>query len=209
MSHSKRSRAVAKTRAYYDKHAGKWASRKTDSFYHEKQFAQFAKLLPKNSRVLDIGCAQGIHVPLFLGIGRHVRYEGVDISKSFLKIAQRRYPQLSFREIDISTTRPTQKATYGGFLAVAVLMHIPYEHWNIAFENIEHSMKPKAIGYLSFPTQHPSGPSHETDPRHFTLLDPQTQRKYMRDRGWKIIKRGVLDGFTVQKNWQWYIVQLP
>ncbi len=89
-------------KAYYDKHAESWTLRKSDSFFQEIPFRKFEKYLKKGDSVLDIGCAGGIHVPLFLGIGRKLKYAGIDISKSMIKIAKSRYPQLSFIVGDIN-----------------------------------------------------------------------------------------------------------
>lgn len=197
------------TKRYYDTHAATWAGRKTNSFHHQKQFEQFIAYLPDKAAVLDIGCAAGIHVPLFLGIGRHLRYHGIDISRSFLKLAQRRYPQLTFDQADILDERTLPKQRFHGFWAGAVLMHIPLEHWPHLFENIERITRPGAIGYLTLPVAHPSGPHAQEDPRHFTLLDAKEQRKWLRSRRWQILKSGTIDGFTTEAVWRWYIVQLP
>ncbi len=209
MSRSKLNNEIETTKAYYDANSERWASRKTDSFYHEKQFTKFASKLKKGARVLDIGCAWGIHVPLFLGIGRFFRYEGIDISTSFLKLATRRYPQLSFSLANIADKNTLPKKRYDGFISVAVLMHIPFTLWDIAFSNIESLSKPGAIGYVSLPTEHPSGQQKDADTRHFTLLTAEEQRAYFKKRGWKILHSGTCDGYTVENIWRWYIVQLP
>lgn len=64
------------TKEYYNKNAEKWAEKKFHSFYHEKEFRMFCSYFNTGDRILDIGCANGIHVPLFLGIGRDIKYEG-------------------------------------------------------------------------------------------------------------------------------------
>lgn len=197
------------TKKYYDKHAALWTQRKTNSFHHQKQFEQFANRLPKNTSVLDIGCAGGIHVPLFLGIGRHLRYTGIDISNSFLKIARSRYPQLKFLQANILDETSLPKKKFGAFWAGAVLMHIPYADWSRMFTNIEQHMKPDALGYLSLPTVHPSGPRANNDSRHFTIFDAKTQRQELKKRGWTIEKSGTIDGTTEKAAWKWYLVQLP
>jgi len=209
MSRSKQNSEIAKTKAYYNTNALHWASRKTDSFYHEQQFVKFANKLPKGAKVIDIGCAWGIHVPLFLGIGRFLRYEGIDISKSFLKLATRRYPQLSFSIANIADAATLPKKRYDGFISVAILMHVPFTLWDTAFSNIEKITKPGAIGYVTLPTEHPSGPKKDSDARHFTLLSSDEQRAYFKKRKWKIIHSGTCDGYTVENIWRWYIVKLP
>lgn len=197
------------TKQYYEKNYQKWTERKTNSFYHEKAFVSFCSFLKEKDRVIDIGCAWGIHIPLFLGIGRKLKYEGIDIARSFLNIARRRYPQLTFYQADISDIKTLPKKKYEGFWAGAVLMHVPMDRWGEMFENIETITKKGGIGYLSLPTEHPSGESAEVDQRHFTLLSEGEQRKLIKDRGWKILKKGTMDGFSKENIWRWYIVQLP
>ncbi|MFN3188462.1 MAG: class I SAM-dependent methyltransferase [Candidatus Paceibacteria bacterium] len=200
---------VLSTKKFYEKHGRKsWTERKTNSFYYEKEFTKLASLWPAKSKILDIGCAAGIHVPLFLGIGRHVKYEGTDISKQFLKDAQRRYPQLPFFEEDIATGGNIKSNQYGGFWAANVLMHIPFELWDAMFANLERIVKAGRYGFLTLPTAHPN-PEDTTDTRHFTFLPADKQKKYLKERGWKIIKSGSTDGFTQKDIWRWYIVQLP
>ncbi|MEX2341213.1 MAG: class I SAM-dependent methyltransferase [Candidatus Paceibacterota bacterium] len=197
------------TKEYYEKNYQMWSEKKTNSFHHEKTFSLFNSLLKDKASVIDIGCAWGIHVPLFLGIGRKLRYEGMDIANSFLKIACRRYPQLTFYQADISDAKTLPNKKYDGFWAGAILMHVPLKDWEQMFQNIEKLTKKGAIGYLSLPTEHPSGDKVNTDPRHFTLLTEKEQKQIIKDRGWKIIKKGTMDGFTQKGIWKWYIVCLP
>lgn len=197
------------TKEYYEQNSEIWTEKKTNSFYHEKAFTSFNSLLKDKAQVIDIGSAWGIHVPLFLGIGRKLRYEGMDIAKAFLKIARRRYPQLTFYEADIADTKTLPNKRYDGFWAGAVLMHVPFEVWGQMFKNIEKLTKKGAIGYLSLPTEHPNGNAHNTDPRHFTILSEKKQREIITKQGWKIIKNGTMDGFTKEAIWKWYIVRLP
>jgi ubiquinone/menaquinone biosynthesis C-methylase UbiE len=208
MSTSKRnkSKEVAATKQYYEKFADLWAKAKTDSFYHEKQFRKLLPYLPKNGSVIDIGCAWGIHAPLFLGIGRHLKYTGLDISRTFLKIARSRYPQLSFIEGDISNGETLPKERFDGFLASAVLMHSP----NIeeAFANLEQITKQHSVGYISLPVDRP-GEKIDTDTRHFTILNEKEQITLIQKRKWKILHRGTIDGFRKNGIWNWYIVRLP
>ncbi len=200
---------IEETKNYYNERAEDWARVKTNSFYHEKEFSKFASLLPEKSEILDIGCANGSLVPLFFGIGRHLEYHGIDISESFLNIARRRYPQLCFELGNIADIASLPNKTFDGFLATAVLMHVPLEQWNQMFSNIEKMMRSGAVGYLSFPSQHPSGDKENEDPRQFTILNPTQQKQYIADRGWQIIHSGIQDGYSVKSIWNWYIVKLP
>ena len=200
---------VEKTKKYYDKEFSTWTDKKTNSFYHEKPFTKIISLWPEKASIIDIGCAHGIHVPLFLGIGRKLTYYGIDISKSFLKIACKRYPQLTFTEGNIADVTTLPKKKFDGFIAAAVLMHIPFLHWNEIFTNIEKITKAGAFGYITLPVAHPSKGDSPTDNRHFEILTEDEQRQYFKERNWKIKSAGVMDGFTTEAVWRWYIVQLP
>lgn len=205
----KRVREIQETKSYYDKQFQSWTDKKTNSFHHEFAFTKLISLWPQKVTIIDIGCAHGIHVPLFLGIGRYVKYYGIDISPSFLKIAKRRYPQLPFELGNIADKETLPKKKFDGFWAAAVLMHVPFSQWDEMFSNIESLTESKAYGYVALPVAHPNAVHNPNDTRHFTILNEEEQRAYIKNRGWKIKSAGVLDGFTTESVWRWYIVQLP
>lgn len=194
------------TKDYYNSHAEKWVEKKFHSFYHEKEFRLFRSMLKKGDRVLDIGCANGIHVPLFLGIGHELKYEGIDISTSFLKLAKAHYPQLRFSQADLLDEQSLPRKKYDGFWAAAVLMHIPLSSWPLMLANIQKHMKPGAIGYITVPQERFS--NHETDPRHFEIFTVQSFKKQIGANAWKVLKTGK-KGSTASSDWLWFLVQLP
>jgi trans-aconitate methyltransferase len=191
---------------YYNRNAEKWAVNKTDSFFHEQGFRKLLDHLKDDDSVIDIGCAYGIHVPLFLGIGRALKYEGFDISESMIKLAKSRYPQLNFFIADLLDKETLPNKKYNAFWAGAVLMHIPSEQWDNMFDNIE-TLAPSGFGYFSLPTVRPNE-SSDDDQRHFTLLSEEETIQYIRNRGWQLVGRG---GFTSPNKaiWKWYLVKLP
>jgi trans-aconitate methyltransferase len=205
----KKTKEIEVTKRYYDKNFQIWTDKKTSSFHHEQSFTKIVSLWPQKGTIIDIGCAHGIHVPMFLGIGRYLKYYGIDISPAFLKIAKRRYPQLSFAPGDIADKSTLPKKKFDGFWAAAVLMHIPFTQWDEMFLNIESLSKSGSYGYVALPVAHPNIVPNPNDTRHFTILNEDEQRAYIKNRGWKIKSAGVLDGFTTESVWRWYIVQLP
>jgi hypothetical protein len=98
---------------------------------------------------------------------------------------------------------------FDGFFASAVLMHIPFTHWDTLFETIEKISKPGSFGYVTLPVAHPSASKSADDVRHFTILSETEQIAYIKSRGWKIKSKGWNDGTTTANVWRWYIVQLP
>lgn len=198
---------VSKTKTVYNALANIWSKGSTDSFFHEKQFKIFEGKLKKGDRVADIGCANGIHAPLFLGIGNKLKYEGFDFSKSMLKIATSRYPNLKFYYLDISDKKTLPNKKYAAFWASAVLMHVPINKWESMFTNIELMHKSKSIGYITIPEQKPHTRS-DRDQRHFTVMSGKVFSEYIKARGWKIIKTGSMVGAN-DVPWNWFIAQLP
>ena len=194
------------TAAYYNRNATHWATRKNNSFWHEKQFKKFFGYLKTKESVLEIGCAYGIHVPLFLGIGRNLKYEGIDISTSMIRLAKARYPQLSFGFGNIAKKKTLPRKKYDAFWSAATLMHVPQEHWSDMLTNIEHLIKPRGIGYISIPIARPNPPS-EKDNRHFTVLNPAQFKKIVTARGWKVLHSGKINNDP--DIWRWFIVRLP
>ncbi len=202
---------ITATKQYYEKYGQPWLTLKTNSFYNEAPFRKLLTLLPKKGTVLDIGCAAGVHVPLFLGIGRHLSYEGIDISRTFINVARQRYPQLPFSVVDIADERtlPHPQKKYVGFFAASTLQHIPLALWDTMFTNIENISAKGACGFISLPTEHTTTTKDETDTRHFTILSSDEHIAYFKKRGYRIRAKGIHDGYAKQAIWRWYIVQLP
>lgn len=203
--------AITATKEYYEKHGDPWIYLKTNSFFNEIPFRKLVSLLPKTGAVIDIGCAVGVHVPLFLGIGRRLSYTGIDISRTFIKIASKRYPQLSFSVANIAdlSTLPKPRKKFIGFFAGSTLQHIPLSLWDVMFDNIEAVSKPAAIGFISLPIEHPKSDRDDQDTRHFTIMTETEHLVYFKKRGYKIRAKGAHNGYTKTDIWRWYIVQLP
>ena len=192
---------------YYNTNADAWAAKKTNSFYHEEGFRKFHSLLKDGDTVLDIGCAYGIHVPLFLGIGRNLKYEGFDISEKMVEVARSHYPQLTFSVADILSPQTLPERKFEAFWAGAVLMHIPEEQWDEMLTNIEHLSNTGAIGYFTLPDARPNEAS-DIDQRHFSLIPKEKLEETLTKRGWKFLERGNFPD-DPRNIWHWYIVQLP
>lgn len=190
---------------YYDKNAAWWSAKKVDPFFHELGFRKFEKLLKNGNRVLDIGCAYGIHLPLFLGIGEKLKYIGIDISRAMVKLAKSRYPSADLSVADIATYKPKKK--FDAFWAAAILMHIPAEQIEGVLRHIESMMRPGAVGYLTLPVERME-PESETDRRHFTLYTKERFSRLAKEMGWKILASEKIVT-RANFNWNWYLVRLP
>lgn len=191
---------------FYNRRGKAWADIKTHSFWHEGNFRKFIKYFKSSDKIIELGSAHGICVPLFLGIGRHLNYTGVDISKSLLAIARRRYPHLKFKESNILDYSTLPKDTFDGFWASAIMMHIPEEDWPKMLENIEKIIKPGGVGYITLPQRRPN-PASKKDQRYFSFWNLIKLNKFIELRGWKILQHGKMPDRVAR--WQWFIVKLP
>ncbi len=191
-------------KSFYDKNAQSWVSFKTNSFYHEKPFRLFEKLLKKDSTVLDIGCAGGIHLPLFLGIGDKLKYEGIDVSKKMIEIARARYPRNKFHVSGIEDFNSNKK--FDAFWAAAILMHFNKNEITSVFKNMHSITKNKAIGYLTLPNKRPNEESL-TDKRLFSIYTKKEISEILKNSGWSILYSGKNPDPRPGFAWSWYIVQ--
>lgn len=157
-------------------------------------------------RIIDIGCAHGIHVPLFLGMGHALRYEGMDRSRGLLSVAKRRYPHVRFFRGDLlaGATLPVQR--YDGFWAPAVFMHIPEAQWTALLANIERMVRPRGVGYLTLPRQRPNPPSR-IDTRYFSYWTVGKARTFLQPRHWTVLQWGHIP--HTKRSWFWMLVRLP
>lgn len=192
---------------YYNRRAEKWMGKPNiNPFFHEVPFRKFESLFKEGDKILDIGCAGGVHVPLFFGIGRKLSYEGIDISEEMIKIAQSRFPQLDFKVGDILDFKSGKK--YAGFWSAATLMHIPEENHDKLFSHLEELIMPGGFGYITMPAERPN-PETETDQRHFSLFSQEVFESIIRSHNWQVVESGSLFGVAENLVSNWYIVQLP
>ena len=192
---------------YYDDHGKEWSESRVNPFFHENTFKKFLQYTESGDNILDIGSANGIHLPLFLGLGYKLNYEGIDISETLISIAQSRYPRESFLLGDIldRTTLPSRR--YDGFWCSAVLMHVPKNLHKQMIENIQSLLKPGAYGYITLPERR-TKELEPNDNRHFELFTQDEVVELFESHNWKLIDKGVLDD-SPRNLWNWYIVQLP
>ena len=199
---------IAITRKYYDKQAGSWMKAACPHFWYESEFKKFLSKLKPGGRVVDIGCANGIHVPMFLKYSSRIGYEGLDVSKRFVSIAKKRYPRVKFYIGDILSFKSTKK--YQGFWAAAVFMHIPGELWPKLFTRLENLVEKGGLGFFCIPS-YKTELSPRSDIRHFSFFTAAKTRKFLKSRGWKLLATGSKRnlGTVWVGGWRWYLVRTP
>ncbi|MBI3694164.1 MAG: glycosyltransferase [Acidobacteria bacterium] len=86
---------------YYDRLAPEWAARK-NRYYFEGLIRLLRFLVPRGSRVLEIGCANGD----LLAALEPAYGVGIDLSAGMIEAARSRHPELHFLQMDAHTLQP-------------------------------------------------------------------------------------------------------
>ncbi len=130
----------------YDKIAKKYA----DTFFGDTSYEMFVEdfleLLPKNGKILDVGCGPGSEVKFF--IERNFLVEGVDLSEEMIKIAKQMVPKGIFKVMDFRKLEYPDK-TFDGIFANYSLIHIPEKEVVPTLREFNRVLKPDGIIYIA------------------------------------------------------------
>jgi len=102
------------------KYTNKYFTDKTDFPYIDK----FVSFLPKNSRILDIGCGPGTFSKYLINKGFKV--EGIDLSEEMLKIARLKVSEVKFNLMDMRNLEYPINS-FDGLIVPYSLIHIATE----------------------------------------------------------------------------------
>jgi SAM-dependent methyltransferase len=130
--------------AWYDQHAGEYASR-TDTVDLTDQYDRFLAHLPPGGRLLDAGCGPGRDSLAFLARGYEVT--AVDASIGMVELASRQLgqPVLHLRHEDIAYDRE-----FDGIWANATLLHVPHSDLPEVLARYRKALVPDGVMFASF-----------------------------------------------------------
>jgi ubiquinone/menaquinone biosynthesis C-methylase UbiE len=124
--------------------------RQYDSYYgismNRRELGEFLKLLPKESKVLDIGCGSG-RVTKFL-VDHDLNVVGIDISRNMLKLAKQKVPKAKFRRLDMRNL-DFLRESFDAALALYSIIHVPRKYHSGIFVKINQVLKPEGIALIS------------------------------------------------------------
>ena len=108
-------------------------------------YKPFLKLVPKDGKILDLGCGSGRDSMNFMKLGYEVT--AVDGSKELAKKAS----ALLGKEVIVSTFEELElKEKFHGIWACASLLHIKREDLKIVLNNLYNNLDDKGVFYMSF-----------------------------------------------------------
>lgn len=155
-----------------------------------KELQEFIGLIPRNGRVLDVGCAGGRDSALFVAQGFDV--VGIDLSELFLKEARKHVPSATFQKMDVSKlTFPENH--FDAVWASAVLLHLKKGEMPKALKNLLHVLKEGGVIHIRVKegdgeryVQEKLSKGHE---RFFAFYKKGELEEKMEDIGFNVFKR--------------------
>lgn len=112
-------------------------------FKNRRELERFASLLPKNAKVLDVGCGSGIPVTRFL-VESGFDVVGVDFSQSMLSLARRNVPEVKLVKKDMNVLGFREK-TFDGLTAAYSIIHVPREKHFSLLQSFHRILNPRGI----------------------------------------------------------------
>lgn len=107
---------------------------------------EFLSLIPKNAKILDVGCGVGVDASYMVSEGFEVI--GVDLSKEMLKLAKQKFPKIDFRQQDIRKL-DFPPNSFDGILASCSLIHIPKKNVPALLNRFYRMLKENGVIYIA------------------------------------------------------------
>lgn len=141
--------AAKATVAYYNEHAADFTA--DEGVLNANEVVLSVRMqMVDDPLVLGIGCGSGREILPLLQMGiKH--YIGVDPSEGMLAIARKNWPDYDFRIGDACNLQSVVTEKFDAFFMIAMLMHIPRERVDEAFQSVRSVLKEGAIGNITVP----------------------------------------------------------
>jgi ubiquinone/menaquinone biosynthesis C-methylase UbiE len=174
----------------YDRIAEEYHASRS-KFDHRKELKEFAALLPKNARVLDVGCGAGIPVAEFL-VESGFRVTGIDFSGNMLKLARKNVPKAVFISKDMNRLDFAENS-FDGLTAFYSIIHVPREKHSLLFESFHRILKPEAIMLVCMgPDEWEATDEYLGTTMFWSQYSPETSLLLVKNAGFRIIYDKIL-----------------
>ena len=176
----------------YNKIAEKY--NKQRKIYQSKSLLlKFLKYLPKNSKVLDLGCGAGIPISKFL-IDNGCKVVGIDFSDGMLKLARKNVHAARFIKMDI-TKMKFKANSFDGAVSFYAIIHIPRKYHSKIYTNLHKILKPDAIIMLNASgtnTWEETAKDYLGVPMFWSFYHPKITLKLISNAGFEVIWSKIL-----------------
>lgn len=134
-------------KANYDLIAEKWVKNRTQIPAKDLQlFDIFISKLPRNGKILDLGCGSGTPIAKLLA-NSGFSVLGVDRSEKLLEVAKNTLPDIAWVHADIDSY--AIDTSYDGIVIWDALFHIPHKDHKAILEKIHNGLSEQGLVILS------------------------------------------------------------
>jgi len=169
----------------YDKIAEKYQADR-HVFDNIKELEELESLLPKNAKVLDVGCGAGVPVTKFL-VDSGFDVTGVDFSESMLKLAGKNVPKAKFIKKDM-TKLDFRDNSFDGLTAFYSIIHVPKEKHSSLFQSFHRILKPNGSMLVCMgPDEWDATEEYYGSRMFWSHYSPEKSLQLVKDAGFQIL----------------------
>ncbi len=177
---------------HYERHAHQWeADRRRGGWADKPWHDRFIAALPRNARVLDLGCGGGAPVAAHL-VRAGLRVTGIDASPTLIALCRQRMPAQDWRVADMRTL--ALDARFDGILAWDSLFHLNPDDQRRLFDVFaRHAARPAILMFNGGPTDGEAIGSYRGDPLYHASLGPAGYQAQLARIGFETIAHAIED----------------
>jgi predicted TPR repeat methyltransferase len=170
----------------YERHVEAWDQQRSRILFERSWLDRFARLLPANSSVLDIGCGAGEPIAAYLS-ERGFRITGVDSSAGMIAKAAERMPTGSWHVADMRTLALDRR--FDGILAWDSFFHLTRDDQRAMFRVFDtHAAPTCTLMFTSGPADGEAIGTFEGEPLYHASLAPDSYRHLLSDIGFSVVE---------------------
>jgi len=174
----------------YDRIAEEYHASRS-KFDHRKELKEFVTLLPKNARVLDVGCGAGVPIAEFL-VESGFDVIGIDFSENMLKLARKNVPRAAFMKKDMNEL-DFPADSFDGLTAFYSIIHVPREKHSQLLESFHRILKPEGIMLICMgPDEWEATGEYLETTMFWSQYSPEKSLRLVKSAGFQIIYDQIL-----------------
>ena len=174
----------------YDKIAEKYQAIRL-AFDHKKELDKFVSLLPKNARILDVGCGTGVPVAQFL-FKAGFDITGIDFSEKMIRLARKNVSEATFLKKDM-TKLDFETDSFDGLTAFYSIIHVPREKHSSLFQSFHRILRSGGVMLICLgPDEWEATDEYYGTEMFWSQYNPKKSLQLVKDAGFQIIFDSIL-----------------
>ena len=155
--------------------------------------SKLVRHVPKNSKILDLGCGAGVPIDKFL-VNKGFDVTGIDFADGMLKLARKNVPKARFIKMDITSLKFNPNS-FDGAVSFYAIIHIPRSKHSMIYKKLHKILKPHGIMLLNASgtdTWEEYSEDYMGVPMFWSFYNPKKTLQIIRNEGFKILWSNVL-----------------